>query len=252
MLATRAPAMAILLIALSVSSLAEAADAKATKGPIGVGDLAEYTSGFGPTVGEVVDGPDPSGYYVLNVPGSGPVPINGNKLRLVQRSGTPNAPNKAGDIVDLKSGNDPVQRARVVKVNGHFCQIEAPALVGWAECKGLRVVQRADGSKVPVPAEDKVKAAAAASAEKPSGAASAPSSLRGTYQNADGGVTIEFLPAGKAFFSFGGASLECTHRQSGKKLTLTCADDDTLFTVNDDGTLAGPPDSFVTRMKKKG
>lgn len=77
------------------------------------------------------------------------------------------------------------------------------------------------------------------------------SPLRGTYQNADGMTIIEFLSEGKAYLSFHGFTQECTHKQSGKKIVLTCDDEDTVFAVNDDGALSGPPDSFLVRMKKK-
>jgi len=77
------------------------------------------------------------------------------------------------------------------------------------------------------------------------------SKLRGTYENSDGKTLIEFKAGGKAFFSFHGITMECTHKQDGKKIVVTCDGEDTVFTVADDGALAGPPDSFVTRMKKK-
>lgn len=77
------------------------------------------------------------------------------------------------------------------------------------------------------------------------------SKLRGTYQNSDGMTLVEFQTGGKAFFSFHGLTQECTHKQDGKRIVLTCDGEETAFTVADDGALAGPPESFVARMKKK-
>lgn len=77
------------------------------------------------------------------------------------------------------------------------------------------------------------------------------SKLRGTYQNADGMTLIEFKPGGQAFFSFHGLTQECAHKQDGKKIVLTCDGEDTVFTVADNGALAGPPESFIAPMKKK-
>jgi len=48
-----------------------------------------------------------------------------------------------------------------------------------------------------------------------------------------------------------GISQPRKHKQNGKKATLTCDDEDLLFSIDDDGSFAGPFDSFVGRMKKK-
>ena len=77
------------------------------------------------------------------------------------------------------------------------------------------------------------------------------SPLKGTYQNADGMTLVEFQSGGKAFFSFHGVTQECTHKQSEKKIVLSCDGEDTVFAVADDGALAGPPDSFLARLTKK-
>jgi len=238
----------------AAASLAIAADTKAPGGRLAAGDLAEFTSGLGPMIGEVIGGPDASGYYQLLVPRKGEVPINGNKLRLVQRNGAPDAAFKPGDIVDVRTGPGQAERVSIVKVKGAWCQIQAPLLAGWEECKDLRVVKRAgggQGAEQARPEEDTKSpgTASAAAAAKPANVAG--SSLRGTYQNADGSVQIEFLPGTKAFWSLQGATMECTHKQNGKKVVLSCDGDDVAFSVNDDGSLAGPPDSLMTRMKKK-
>ncbi|MCC7546292.1 MAG: hypothetical protein IT532_00855 [Burkholderiales bacterium] len=230
------------LVLLLFSVSAHAAEPKPSKGPLALGDLAEYVSGMGPTVGEVTVGPDESGYVVLSVPGAGEVPVHASKLRLLQRGGKPAAAFKAGEVVDLRTQGT-ILRAKVVKVNGAWCQLEAPGTVGWAECRELKLAK--DGA---VPAAADAEPAAAAPART---AASGPSPLAGTYANADGGVQIEFKPKGVAFMSMQGLTMECTHKGTAMLVVLTCDDEDLQFKVDDDGALRGPPDSFVARMKKK-
>lgn len=229
-------------------SAAHAADPKPPEGPIAAGDLAEYTSGFGPTVGEVTGGPDPSGYYALSVPGSGEVFVHAGKLRLIQRAGAARAAFKPGDVVDLRSDSGAL-RATVVKINGGWCQLEAPGTVGWADCAGLKAVRRAGNAAPDTAAKPEAAPPAAARPARADKGGGSP--LKGTYVNADGAMVIEFLPKGKAFFSMYGMSQPCTHRGNASSVTLTCDGDDLVFTVDEDGALAGPPDSFVARMKKK-
>jgi len=75
--------------------------------------------------------------------------------------------------------------------------------------------------------------------------------IEGTYQNAQGNASIEFMSGGKAHFSFHGVGGDGKYVIDGKKLTFTFDDENLVFTINDDGSLSGPPDSFVNRMKKK-
>lgn len=104
-----------------------------------VGDLVEVTTGLGPTLAEIVVGPDPSGYVVIQVPTGKQIPVNTQKLRLVQKAGTPNAPMPAGTAVSWIDANV-VERGSVVKVNGNWCQVKTPSAttIGWVECKDLR------------------------------------------------------------------------------------------------------------------
>ena len=72
-----------------------------------------------------------------------------------------------------------------------------------------------------------------------------------TYQSNGGVVVIEFKSGGKAFVSTGPITTSCTYSQDGKKVSLTCEGDTTLFTVDDDGALNGPPNGFLGRLTKK-
>ena len=71
-----------------------------------------------------------------------------------------------------------------------------------------------------------------------------------TYADNGGVVKIEFKSGGKAFVSTGPATTTCSYEESGKTVTLTCEGDKTVFTVEDDGALSGPPNGFLTRLTK--
>src|SRR5216683_866625 len=72
-----------------------------------------------------------------------------------------------------------------------------------------------------------------------------------TYEDNGGVVKIEFKSGGKAYLSAGPATTTCSYSESGKSVTLTCVGDKTVFTVEDDGALSGPPDGLLTRLTKK-
>ena len=63
-------------------------------------------------------------------------------------------------------------------------------------------------------------------------------------------MKIEFKSGGKAYVSAGPTTTTCSYTESGKSLTLTCVGDKTVFTVDDDGALNGPPDGLLTRLNK--
>ena len=84
------------------------------------------------------------------------------------------------------------------------------------------------------------------------GLAGCGSSLAGnTYIDNGGVVQMEFKSGGKAYVSTGPVSTACTYTQSGKTLTLICNGDKTVFTIDDDGALNGPPNGFLSRLTKK-
>ncbi len=71
-----------------------------------------------------------------------------------------------------------------------------------------------------------------------------------TYEGNGGVVKIEFKSGGKAYVSTGPVTTTCSYSESGKKLTMICEGDTTVFSVEDDA-LNGPPDGFLTRLTKK-
>ena len=72
-----------------------------------------------------------------------------------------------------------------------------------------------------------------------------------TYQGPGGGLQIEFQPGGKAYEAMGPLSTACSWSQSGATINLTCGGDQTVFTVDSDGALLGPPNGFLTRLTRK-
>lgn len=72
-----------------------------------------------------------------------------------------------------------------------------------------------------------------------------------TYTGNGGVVVIEFKSGGKAFVSTGPVSTPCSYTTSGKTVTLICEGDKTVFTVDDDGALIGPPGGMLGRLTKK-
>lgn len=76
---------------------------------------------------------------------------------------------------------------------------------------------------------------------------------KGTYTDANGAVILELRSGGKANFTFMGDVQDCTHETSGKQLTLTCKGEagKTVFNIHDDGSLTGPPGSFMPPLRKE-
>ena len=77
--------------------------------------------------------------------------------------------------------------------------------------------------------------------------------VQGTYTGADGAMTLELKSGGAATFSFMGQTAQCSYTTSGNQVTVNCKGDagKTVFTVQSDGSLAGPPGSFFPPLKKK-
>jgi hypothetical protein len=72
-----------------------------------------------------------------------------------------------------------------------------------------------------------------------------------TYEGNNGAFQIQFKPDGKASVALGPVSGDCTYTQKDKSVSVTCEGDQIDFTVNDDGSLNGPPDGMIGRMTKK-
>lgn len=82
--------------------------------------------------------------------------------------------------------------------------------------------------------------------------ASCGSSVSGTYSDASGAFVLELRSGGHAQFTFMGQAAACTYTVDGTKLNLNCEGDagKTVFTIHDDGTLTGPPGTFMPALRK--
>ena len=198
-----------------------------------VGDLVEFVSGLGPTLAEIMEEPDPSGYVVIQLPTGKKMPVNANKLRLVQRAGTPNAAIAVGTPVSWESGHLK-EKGQVTKVNGNWCQVSADSAttVGWVPCSDLRTGAKSAGAAPP--------------AKDPARGKSTPVKLPGKWHNADGTFKLVFQSGGKCFISMGPMTSKCTYRQTGGDVTVTFEGEDLALTGNDDGSLSSSdPDATI-------
>ncbi len=79
---------------------------------------------------------------------------------------------------------------------------------------------------------------------------SSSSKVEGTYTNPEGNASVEFMAGGKAHISIYGVGGACTFKQVGNKVTLNFEGVETVFAVNEDGSLTGPQ-GYLSRLKKK-
>jgi hypothetical protein len=80
--------------------------------------------------------------------------------------------------------------------------------------------------------------------------ASCGSKVAGTYSDTNGGIMLELKSGGQATFTFAGEVTPCTYKVDGNKLMLECKGDKKVFTIHDDGSLTGPPGSFMGALRK--
>lgn len=69
-----------------------------------------------------------------------------------------------------------------------------------------------------------------------------------TYHDNGGVVTVEFKTDGKALVSTGPVTQTCSYTEAGKTISLMCGGDETHFTLENDGALAGPPEGMLARL----
>ena len=75
----------------------------------------------------------------------------------------------------------------------------------------------------------------------------------GTYSDANGSVLLELKSGGKANITFMGDVADCTFSTKGNQLNLDCKGSagNIAFTIHDDGSLTGPPGSFMPMLRKQ-
>ena len=208
-----------------------------------VGDLVEVVTGLGPTLAEIVEGPDPSGYVVIALPTGKKVPVNTQKLRPVQSAGTPHASIAVSEPVRWVNGGV-AEVGSVVKVNGNWCQVKTASAttIGWIECKALRTAAQAAAPAAPAPANH---AAAGKGVDV---------KLQGNWENADGTVKLEARAGNKCFISFGPMTGACTYKQTPTGVSVMFDAEELVFNANDDGSLSsagGPGAAMQIRLKRK-
>jgi hypothetical protein len=228
----------IVALVLGVTLIAVPPEA-ASQNRARVGDLVEYVSGLGPTLAEIVVGPDASGYVAILLPTGKQVSVSTQKLRLIQSAGTPNAPIAVGEPVGWIDG-DVAEKGSVVKVNGNWCQVKTAnaTTIGWIECKALRTAAQAAAPAKTAPATAAGKGGAV--------------KLQGNWENADGTVKLEAQAGNKCFISFGPITGACTYKQSANGATVTFDGEEMALVANDDGSLSSVGDPNATiRLKRK-
>lgn len=78
------------------------------------------------------------------------------------------------------------------------------------------------------------------------------SKVEGTYSDVNGSFVLELRSGGKASFTFAGQSAACTYTVEGNQITLNCEQGagKTVLTLHDDGSLTGPPGTFMPALRK--
>ena len=72
-----------------------------------------------------------------------------------------------------------------------------------------------------------------------------------TFEGSGGAFKIQFMDGGKASVALGTLVGDCTYVQKDKTITITCEGNPMDFTVNDDGSLSGPPNTDLGTLSRK-
>jgi hypothetical protein len=79
------------------------------------------------------------------------------------------------------------------------------------------------------------------------------SRIQGTYTDPTGAFVLELKSGNSASFAFSGQAAPCTYQSAGSKINLQCQGqaDTLVLTVQNDGSLTGPPGTFLPPLRKK-
>jgi len=85
------------------------------------------------------------------------------------------------------------------------------------------------------------------------GLAGCSGSVSGTYTDPSGAFVLNLKSGGAATFAFAGQQANCTYKSDGKTVNLTCEGQTgaLTLTVQSDGSLTGPPGTFMPPLRKK-
>jgi len=77
--------------------------------------------------------------------------------------------------------------------------------------------------------------------------------VAGVYSDPNGAVTLELKSGGVAALTFMNETATCSYAVSGQQINLDCKGDPgkLSFTIHDDGSLTGPPGSFMPSLRKR-
>jgi hypothetical protein len=74
--------------------------------------------------------------------------------------------------------------------------------------------------------------------------------LEGTYTDSTGAFKLELKGGGKATLTTLNSPTDCTYKVDGKQLTVQCENQTLPFTIQDDGSLAAPPEAHLEPLRK--
>lgn len=79
------------------------------------------------------------------------------------------------------------------------------------------------------------------------------SRVQGTYTDPTGAFVLQLKSGNNASFAFSGQVAPCTYQPAGSKITLQCEGQagGLVLTVQNDGSLVGPPGTFLPPLRKK-
>jgi hypothetical protein len=78
------------------------------------------------------------------------------------------------------------------------------------------------------------------------------STVKGTYSDENGAFVLDLKSGGNASFTFGGDTTPCSYTVNGDNLTLDCKGQagKAVLIIHEDGSLTGPPGSYMPPLKK--
>ena len=79
------------------------------------------------------------------------------------------------------------------------------------------------------------------------------SRLQGTYTDPTGAFVLELKSGHSASLAYSGQSAACTYQPAASKINLQCEGQagTLVLTVQSDGSLTGPPGTFLPPLRKK-
>jgi len=77
------------------------------------------------------------------------------------------------------------------------------------------------------------------------------SRIQGTYTDSTGAYVLELKSGHSASFASAGQSAACTYQPAASTINLQCEGLNLVLTVQRDGSLTGPPGTYLPPLRKK-